>query len=44
MGALVDPEAGFVRTKITFARHDSQGIVALGQDADPYGKDAFLAP
>jgi hypothetical protein len=44
MGALVDPEARYLRTKVTFVRHDSQGIASLEPDADPYGKDAFLTP
>jgi hypothetical protein len=44
MGALVDPEASFVRTRVTFIRHDPVNVVPLGPDADPYGKDAFLAP
>jgi hypothetical protein len=44
MGALVDPHAGYLRTKVTFVEHDSQGIAQLEPGSNPYGEDAFLAP
>jgi hypothetical protein len=43
-GAVVDPDAHYLRSRLVLISRDADHVAELKADEDPYGNDSFAAP